>query len=127
MANVSETVPGALQSEVDAALAWFNDRETASFEVTGIVDAELAAAAASPRKLQLVLCGGGACLKKNFLVSPSGSGFDIALADEPDPILDTFGAVQAELDPPPGALRNWLDDVVSRHDFVLLLFYRGFW
>ena len=34
---------------------------------------------------------------------------------------------QAELDPPPGPRLRWLDEKLSQHAFVVLLFYRGFW
>lgn len=39
MANVSETIPEALQSEVGAALSWFNATQYEVFRVTGIMDA----------------------------------------------------------------------------------------
>ena len=31
------------------------------------------------------------------------------------------------LDPPEGVRRSWLDDELAKHEFVLLLFYRGLW
>ena len=34
---------------------------------------------------------------------------------------------EAELDPPPGPRLRWLDEKLSQHAFVVLLFYRGFW
>ena len=43
MPHVSETIPEALQPQVEAALAWFNASAEAaeeSFKVTGILDAE---------------------------------------------------------------------------------------
>ena len=131
MANVSDTVPAVLQQDVDAALDWFNANQSATFEVTGIVDAELSVQSSEPRELQLVLCGGDVCLKRNFHVARSATGFDVTSFD--DKADDNSAAAskgtepQAELDPPPGALRHWLDSVLPRHEFTMLIFYRGFW
>ena len=127
MAVVSETVPAALQAQVDAALAWFNARQTDSFDVTGIVDPELSIQSEEPRELRLILCGGDSCQKKNFQVSSSESGFDIAFAADEHGESEGATTAQSELDPPPGARRNWLDSVLQKHTFTLVLFYRGFW
>ena len=40
---------------------------------------------------------------------------------------DSSAELQAELDPPPGARRGWLDSVLTKHEFIVLVFYRGFW
>ena len=69
MATVTETIPEPLQPEVDAALAWFNLTQVDTFEVTGIVDAQLSLEANEPRHLRLVLCGGDTCQQKSFLVT----------------------------------------------------------
>ena len=122
MPNVLEVIPEDLQEEVNAALTWFNAHKNTSFEVTGIVDPP--AAATKGGDLRLVLCGGGVCRQETFQVSGS--------ADRPtvrwlgvDHVKDSVGI--AELDPPPGARKTWLADVVGQHDFTVLLFYRGFW
>lgn len=126
MATVSESIPEALQPEVDAALAWFNSTQADPFEVTGILDADLSLAESAPRELRLVLCGGDTCQQKSFRVASAGSGFEVALADSG---ADSANATdtQSELDPPPGARRSWLDSVIEKHAFVVLVFYRGFW
>ena len=125
MATVSETIPESLQPEVDAALSWFNSEQADAFEVTGIVDAELSLELNEPRKLQLVLCGGETCLQKSFLVSTSDDGFYVKLSDA---VKKTNSSEQqSELDPPPGARREWLESALSKHKFVVLVFYRGFW
>ncbi len=118
MTTVLDNVPEHLQHDVDAALHWFNAHEGDTFEVTGIVDPPEAGVA--DRELRLVLCGAGMCRQETFRVEASGVTW---LADE---AAGDAGAV-AELDPPPGALRGWLDEVSARHEFVVLLFYRGFW
>lgn len=124
MATVSETIPEPLRPEVDAALAWFNAKQDDAFEVTGILDPDETLAASMPRELRLVLCGGDTCQQRSFLVSDGAEGIDVALADAaPGPSDD----VQAELDPPPGPRRAWLDAVLAKHKFVVLVFYRGFW
>ena len=41
--------------------------------------------------------------------------------------LHAAGAPQAELDPPPGPRRSWLDRTLDQHAFTVVLFYRGFW
>jgi len=127
MANVSETIPEALQPEVDAALAWFNQAQGGEFEVTGILDADRSVAENEPRELRLVLCGGDTCQQRSFRLTKTAEGFDIAYADAEAPGPDGSTELQSELDPPPGPRRGWLDSVLGRHPFVVLLFYRGFW
>ena len=123
MANVSDTIPEGLQPEVDAAISWFNKQQDDAFEVTGIVDAEQALASTGSKELRLVLCGGDICQQKSFSVSNAGEGFDVSLAVK----KVEHGELQAELDPPPGARKAWLDSVINKHKFVILVFYRGFW
>ena len=127
MAKVSEIIPESLQSEVDAALAWFNGTQEDEFEVTGIVDADLTLAASTPRELRLVLCGGDTCQQRSFQVAQAVDGFDVAYADSDAQVAESSGELQAELDPPPGPRRGWLDSVLAKHKFVVLVFYRGFW
>ncbi len=126
MTTVEETIPDALQPEVEAALAWFNQSEGVAFEVTGILDPQAALEASGSRELHLILCGGDRCERRSFRVTESGSGYDVA-AVEDDPALGTEGQAPARLDPPPGARRGWLDRVLTQHAFVVLVFYRGFW
>ena len=121
MTTVLDAIPEHLQRDVDAALAWFNAREGGGFEVTGIVDPPESAGAG--RQLRLVLCGSGTCRQETFRVAPSPNGPRIDwLGDRAE-----AGDGVAELDPPPGARRGWIDEVAGRHAFVVLLFYRGFW
>ena len=131
MAVVSDVIPSELQDDVDAALAWFNASQDVSFEATGIVDPQISIDSGNPRELRLVLCGGDSCQKREFVVDKTSDGYRVAFVSEAsesgtDNQIQTT-APQSELDPPPGALRNWLDSVVPQHSFTLLLFYRGFW
>ncbi len=125
MANVHETIPEDLRDEVEASRAWFTEREGIPFEVTGILDPERALSEPGAKELRLVLCGGDRCEQRSFRVTTTEGGVDVALVG--DETEQAPGAPQAELDPPPGARRGWLDAALSRHAFVVLVFYRGFW
>jgi len=122
MTTVLDSIPEYLQREVSIALAWFNAREKAEFEVTGIVDPPSSGEAV--QTLRLVLCGAGICRQETFRVDNSPNGPEIEWLGND---ASKSGEETAELDPPPGARRGWLDDVSARHKFVVLLFYRGFW
>lgn len=124
--QVSETIPAELMPKVDAAVAWFNasaDSDGETFKVTGILDVDKALQGAS--ELQLILCGGDRCEERSFRVSGDADAWHIEFSDE---ILSQQGdKPQAELDPPPGARLQWLNNTLAQHAFVVLLFYRGFW
>lgn len=126
MPTVQETIPGPLQPDVDAALAWFNERENVPFEVTGILDPEEALSEGAPRELRLVLCGGDRCEQRSFRVTRSAAGVEVAFAEGAS-AAEGETAPDPELDPPPGARRGWLDRALGQHAFVVLVFYRGFW
>ena len=125
MTIVRETIPEALRPEVDAALAWFNRERGAHFEVTGIVDPDASLSTRGARELRLVLCGGELCEQHTFRVSRGQDGLAVALQEDSSP--SEPDALPAELDPPPGARRSWLDAELAKHAFVVLVFYRGFW
>lgn len=122
MSTVSESIPAALQPDVDAALEWFNRNQETPFEVTGILDPDDALASDGPRDLKLVLCGGDRCEQRSFRVADGAIGF---LEDATE--TREAEALQAELDPPPGPRRGWLDRTLAQNAFTVVLFYRGFW
>ena len=126
MPQVSETIPEALKPRVDAALAWFNasaDAAEDEFKVTGILDADEALNGSD--ELRLILCGGDRCEQRSFRVGGTVDAWNVEFTDS---ALAAQGAKpQAELDPPPGPRLRWLDEKLSQHAFVVLLFYRGFW
>ena len=126
MTTVQETIPEGLRPDVEAALAWFNRRQEVAFEVTGILDPEVALAASGVRDLRLVLCGGDRCEQRSFRVAANGDDYDVAALDD-DQLAAADGQTPAELDPPPGARRGWLDHTLTQHAFVVLVFYRGYW
>ncbi|MEM9175581.1 MAG: hypothetical protein AAGC67_10135 [Myxococcota bacterium] len=125
MTQVRDTIPDHLQREVDAALAFWNADQDVAFDVTGIIDPDEGSAGADGRELRLVLCGGDRCEQRSFRVAGTDGDFRVALVD--DAPAPTDAAVVPELDPPPGARRGWIDRALARHDFVVLVFYRGFW
>lgn len=126
MPQVSETIPDALKPRVDAALAWFNASADAAedvFKVTGILDADEALSGSN--ELRLILCGGDRCEQRSFRVGGTVDAWEVEFTDSAQA---AHGAKpQAELDPPPGPRLRWLDEKLSQHAFVVLLFYRGFW
>ena len=126
MPQVSETIPDALKPRVDAALAWFNasaDAAEDEFKVTGILDPDEALNGSD--ELRLILCGGDRCEQRSFRVGGTVDAWEVEFADSPQ--AEHGARPQAELDPPPGPRLRWLDEKLSRHAFVVLLFYRGFW
>jgi hypothetical protein len=126
MSTVSETIPAALRPDVDAALEWFNRDQAIPFEVTGILDPDVALESDVPRELKLVLCGGDRCEQRSFRVAPGTAGREVGFLEEEALVADEAER-QAELDPPPGPRRSWLDRTLDRHDLSVVLFYRGFW
>jgi len=125
MSMVSETIPPALQHDVDAALEWFNREQAIPFEVTGILDPDEALASDAPRDLKLVLCGGDRCEQRSFRIADGSIGFLEDATDTAD--ASETAELQAELDPPPGPRRSWLDRTLDQSAFTVILFYRGFW
>lgn len=123
MVTATDDIPERLRPAALAALAWVNEERNAGFELTGLVDAEgaLAAPADAAVEFGLVLCEDEMCLRQQVRVQRRGDGFHVA-AVEAAPSL-----VPAHLDPPEGVRRAWLDRQLGKHEFALLLFYRGLW
>lgn len=128
MPEVEEIIPEALAAEVEAARVWINRERGTDFKVTGIIDPDSAMAASeNARELQLILCGNDGeqdvCLRERFSLRPGSDGFDIEL------LRDAIREDERipKLDPPPGARKRWIQSALSKHAFVVLVFYRGFW
>ena len=128
--SVEETIPAGLQLDVEAALDWFNaqknETQGVTFEVTGIIDAEASLQQQGDRDLRLVLCGGDRCEQRRFRSSQSSEGVSISFAESGDGKA-VGSQPNAKLDPPPGALKNWLDRTLDGHKFTFIVFYRGLW
>ena len=116
-------IPERLQEPVAAALTWFNESRNSGFEVSGIVDFEDALTASSLETFEfgLVLCDGEICDKAQIRCVPHGDGFNFSLVE------GRLGDIPALLDPPIDVRANWLNQVLEKHEFVVLLFYRGLW
>ncbi len=116
-------IPERLQVPVAAALKWFNASRNSRFEVSGVVDFEDALSASSLESFEfgLVLCDGEICDKAQIRCLPHGDAFNFSLVE------GRLGDIPALLDPPNGVRANWLDQVLEKHEFVVLLFYRGLW
>lgn len=124
-------VPEKLREPVAAALDWINRSQGQDFALTGLLDYEAALDAAEDQafELGLVLCDGELCIREQIRCTPLVAT-DSALSDS----KYEFSAVDAAprdipplLDPPQGVRSQWLADVLDKHEFVLLLFYRGLW
>jgi len=116
-------VPESLRSSVEAALSWFNQLNGSCFDVTGIVDYE-DALSAGPQdifEVGLILCDGEICDKAQIRCIPDGDKLNFSL------VKNQLGVIPALLDPPVGVRSKWLDQVLQKHEFVVLLFYRGLW
>ncbi len=137
MPVVEEVIPDAFAAEAEAARLWFAREQSTEFKLTGIVDPQDVLehdSATGARELQLILCGQqegqDVCLREHFEIKPGGDGFDVThLADDAATTSGSFkvGSPAPLLDPPPGVRTGWLDDVLEKHSFVVLVFYRGFW
>ena len=121
--TVADDIPEALMPAASAALAWVNEERGTAFKLTGVVDADeaLAAPAGEAVELGLVLCEGEMCLRQQVRVERQHGGFQVS-AVEAAPSL-----IPAHLDPPAGVRRDWLDRQLGKHEFAVLLVYRGLW
>ena len=95
----------------------------AEFRLTGLVDPEeaIGRGAGQPIDLGLVLCEGEICRREQVRVEPTAEGFTVSAAEAKTTLIPPL------LDPPLGVRENWLDHQLEKHDFILLLYYRGLW
>ena len=131
MPRVEESIPAHLVDEAEAARAGFSRERGSEFRLTGIVDPQDVPArdrGTHARQLQLILCGTrdgqDVCLRERFQVKPARAGFEVTLLEDSTPGV---GSPAPRLDPPAGVRVGWLEQVLARHAFVILVFYRGFW
>jgi len=131
MPRVEESIPAHLADAAEAARAWFSRDQGSEFKLTGIVDPDEAPTAGpgnGARELQLILCGTrdgqDVCLRERFAVASSAAGFDVTRLESAAPAV---GSPAPTLDPPAGVRAGWLAQVLPRHAFTVLIFYRGFW
>lgn len=118
------TIPEGITEPVLAALDWLNSSEGRNFELTGLVDADsaLGTPAGEPFEVGLVLCDGEICQRQQVRIAPNDSGgYEFAR------VAAGARAIPPLLDPPEKVRSDWLSSVLGKHEFVLLLFYRGLW
>jgi hypothetical protein len=72
----------------------------------------------------VVSATGGRSACERFSVAQADGRFDVTLLRDETPAV---GSPAPLLDPPAGARAGWLDQVLAKHAFTVLLFYRGFW
>ena len=123
MPSVVEEIPERLQPAAEAALAWINAQQDAQFRITGLVDPDeaLAGSPGEPMDLGLVLCDGDLCLREQVRVRAEGDGYEVSVVEA------GAAEIPVHLDPPVGIRREWVAQQLEKHEFILLLYYRGLW
>ena len=121
--QTEDSIPAELQRQAEAAVSWINETQQQTFELTGLVDYEqaLGADADEGYELGLVLCDGEICAREQVRVQPAGGRYQFSLVEA------SVRDIPSLLDPPEGVRRQWLAEELAKHEFVLLLFYRGLW
>jgi hypothetical protein len=123
MTTVIEQIPESLAPAANAALAWINDQQGASYKLTGLVDPDLSwqPDEGSPTDMALVLCDNDMCAREQVRIQLQGDRYHITAIETADPLIPPH------LDPPAGVRNHWLQDQLMDKEFTLVLFYRGFW
>ncbi|MDA1077126.1 MAG: hypothetical protein O3A63_20625 [Proteobacteria bacterium] len=121
--QTTQGMPAELLPQAQAALKWINETQAQTFELTGLVDYEqaLAGNADQPFEFGLVLCDGEICAREQVRFQPVAGGYEFSLAEQAQRDIPCL------LDPPEGARQAWLAGELQKHEFVVLLFYRGLW
>ena len=121
--QTQQDIPEKLRAAAQAAVAWLNQTQEQSFELTGLVDYDRAlnTGVGETYEFGLVLCDGEICTREQVQVEAVADGFEFSLVDAGERDIPPL------LDPPEGLRRSWLDGELAKHEFVLLLFYRGLW
>ena len=116
-------VPEELLAQAQQAVVWINQSQNQTFELTGVVDYEAALQAQSDAsyELGLVMCDGEICTRKQVRIQRLATGFEFTAVETAPREIPPL------LDPPIGIRADWLDMAIAKHEFVLLLFYRGLW
>ncbi len=110
-----------LVAPANAAIAWLNAEDGATFELTGLADVPGEPIGVEPFELGLVMCDGEICARQQVRIQTGDEGYSFDRVPAPGAIVPPL------LDPPPGLRRTWLSEQLDKFDFILLLFYRGRW
>ena len=119
--HLPDDLPDQLVPAARAALSWVNDVRATSYELTGLVDVDEGVDVANPFELGLILCDGELCMREQVRVLPDGEAYHFDFVEESAPDIPPL------LDPPEGVRKDWLARQLEKHEFVLLLYYRGLW
>ena len=128
MELIVDDIPEVLSAPAEQAVKWLNREFAQEFELTGVVDYELAIEKGmdQPFEFGLVLCNGEICKREQVRCTPMAGKeqdrWQFSLASNSDE-----REIPSLLDPPPGLRAEWLDRVIDQYEFVVLLFYRGLW
>ncbi len=116
-----EDLPVHLAPAVQSALSGVNTTRGTNYNLTGLVDVDDIESVTEPFELGLVLCDGDICAREQVRVVPRGEAYHFDFVAEAAPDIPPL------LDPPTGVRSEWLDKQLEKHDFVVLLYYRGLW
>ena len=64
---------------------------------------------------------GEVCVREQVKVSLQKDGYTFNLVDSATPDIPPL------LDPPEEIRSTWLTNILQKHEFIVLLFYRGLW
>ncbi|MEM7018812.1 MAG: hypothetical protein AAF512_15910 [Pseudomonadota bacterium] len=121
--QLDESIPETLRPPAEAAVSWINETQNQQFELTGLVDYEQALGedARTGYELGLVLCDGEICVREQVRIQSTDEGYQFSLIEA------SAREIPPLLDPPEGIRSEWLAGELAKHEFAVLLFYRGLW
>ena len=116
-------IPTQLEVPGELTLEWVNKKLQSNFEWTGLAGPiyNKSVKANSSFRLNMILCDGEVCTRKDIEVCKKKDDWSFLLLEEEDSEIPPL------LDPPSGHYRAWFEKILEQHEFVLLLFYRGRW
>ena len=121
--ETNDSIPESIASVANSALRWINDDQGSNFELTGVVDyaSALDTKPGETYELGLVLCDGEICARQQLSVAERDGQLTFSRVET------GYGDIPPLLDPPAGLRASWLDEQLTKFEFILLLFYRGRW
>lgn len=116
-------IPAHLRAPAQAAVTWLNESDGTAFHLTGLIQSDDTQSSGQDAVLELglILCEGDLCTRTDIRVGNEDGRYRFAR------VAAVSSDIPALLDPPAGVRNNWLDEQLLKHDFILLLFYRGRW
>ena len=120
--ELKNDIPEALLEPVEAARNWLNTSQGTNFEVTGLSGHENALNKGPEESFEIgvIFCDGKICKREKIHFIPNEGNYRFSIG-QPD------FEMPAELDPPLGLRKGWLEKKLGEQAFLLLLFYRGRW